>query len=596
MRGLAGQHGEVLAGEQQRRGARRVGDRLGPGHGGLEGVAGAPDLEVGDEAQAGRVLHGLVRGPVLAEADGIVGQDVDHPLLHERRHADGVAAVVAEGEERPAVGDEPAVEGHPVHDGRHPELADPVVDVPPAGLAGPHRAGAGEVGEVGAGEVGAAAEELRHPGAEERQHLLRGLAAGDGARRLHGGGQRVRAEAGEVGREGAAHAALELRREGGMGRAVGLEARLPLLLRRGAAGAGVPLGADGIRDLEGRVAPAERLAGGADLVGAERLAVGLGRAGAPGRTLADGGATDDERGGVAPLPCLREGAAHRGRVVPVHRPEHAPPVGAEALGGVVGEPAVDGAVDGDAVVVVQRDELAELPGAGQRAGLVADPLHEAAVAQEDVGAVVHDGVAGTVELIAEEPLGQGHAHGVGQPLAQRAGGGLDAGGEAVLRVARGLAVELAEALELLERQGVAAQVEQRVEQHGRVPVGEHEAVAVGPGRVGRVVAERPAPEGGGHLGHAHRGAGVAGVGRLHGVHGQGAERVRHGIGEAVGRADHPVGGGGGHQTAPRARLRRSIRRQMNGVKMSCIASSILPPGTTIVLARDMNESWIMESR
>ena len=35
---------------------------------------------------------------------------------------------------------------------------------------------------------------------------------------------------------------------------------------------------------------------------------------------------------------------------------------------------------------------------------------------------------------------------------------------------------------------------------------------------------------------------------------------------------------------------------MKGVKISCIASSILPPGTTIVLARDMNESWIMFSR
>ena len=32
---------------------------------------------------------------------------------------------------------------------------------------------------------------------------------------------------------------------------------------------------------------------------------------------------------------------------------------------------------------------------------------------------------------------------------------------------------------------------------------------------------------------------------------------------------------------------------MKGVKINCIASSIFPPGTTIVLARDMNESLIM---
>ena len=42
-----------------------------------------------------------------------------------------------------------------------------------------------------------------------------------------------------------------------------------------------------------------------------------------------------------------------------------------------------------------------------------------------------------------------------------------------------------------------------------------------------------------------------------------------------------------HQSAPRARLRRSIMRQMKGVKISCIASSILPPGTTMMLGRDM---------
>ncbi len=30
--------------------------------------------------------------------------------------------------------------------------------------------------------------------------------------------------------------------------------------------------------------------------------------------------------------------------------------------------------------------------------------------------------------------------------------------------------------------------------------------------------------------------------------------------------------------------------------MSCIASSILPPGTTMVLARLIHESWIMLSR
>ena len=41
---------------------------------------------------------------------------------------------------------------------------------------------------------------------------------------------------------------------------------------------------------------------------------------------------------------------------------------------------------------------------------------------------------------------------------------------------------------------------------------------------------------------------------------------------------------------------RSIMRQTKGVKMSCIANSILPPGTTMVLARLIHESLIMFSR
>jgi hypothetical protein len=38
-------------------------------------------------AQRGQVLHRLVGRPVLAEADGIVGEDVDHPLAHQRGEA-----------------------------------------------------------------------------------------------------------------------------------------------------------------------------------------------------------------------------------------------------------------------------------------------------------------------------------------------------------------------------------------------------------------------------------------------------------------------------------------------------------------------------
>lgn len=43
-------------------------------------------------------------------------------------------------------------------------------------------------------------------------------------------------------------------------------------------------------------------------------------------------------------------------------------------------------------------------------------------------------------------------------------------------------------------------------------------------------------------------------------------------------------------------LRLAIRSLISGVRINCMAKSILPPGTTMVLRRDMNESLIIDSR
>ena len=127
-------------------------------------------------------------------------------------------------------------------------------------------------------------------------------------------------------------------------------------------------------------------------------------------------------------------------VMAVDRADHVPAVGGKALRGVVDEPGLDLAVDRNAVVVVQRDQLVQLPGAGQRSGLVADAFHQAAVAHEDVGVVVDDRVAFAVELLGQQLFSQRHADRIGQALAERAGGGFDAGRHIHFRVAGGLAV------------------------------------------------------------------------------------------------------------------------------------------------------------
>ena len=69
------------------------------------------------------------------------------------------------------------------------------------------------------------------------------------------------------------------------------------------------------------------------------------------------------------------------------------------------------------------------------------------------------------------------------------------------------------------------QVQQRIQQHRGVPHRQHKAVAVRPIRVFGVVTQEAAPQRVAHRCQAHGRAGVAGVGLLHGVHGQGTNGV-----------------------------------------------------------------------
>ena len=107
---------------------------------------------------------------------------------------------------------------------------------------------------------------------------------------------------------------------------------------------------------------------------------------------------------------------------------------------------------------------------GERGRLARHAFHQVAVAGEAPGPVVHDGVARAVEPVRQEPLGDRHAHGVADALAQRAGGRLR-------RPACGPARDgpascephWRNCLSVVQREVVSGQVEQRVEQHGCVP-------------------------------------------------------------------------------------------------------------------------------
>ncbi len=91
---------------------------------------------------------------------------------------------------------------------------------------------------------------------------------------------------------------------------------------------------------------------------------------------------------------------------------------------------------------------------GERDGFLADAFHQVAVGNEHVGRVIDDVAA---EHGGEVPLGDRHADRIGETLAERAGGGFDAGRVAVLRMAGGERAELAEALDLVDRHRLVAE-------------------------------------------------------------------------------------------------------------------------------------------
>src|SRR3954454_23410968 len=92
------------------------------------------------------------------------------------------------------------------------------------------------------------------------------------------------------------------------------------------------------------------------------------------------------------------------------------------------------------------------------------------------------------EALREHALAERHADRRRDALAERPGGGLDAGRVAVLGVAGAGGPELAEVLDVVERDAVPGEVQDRVEEHRRVARREDEAVAGGPVRVLRRMA------------------------------------------------------------------------------------------------------------
>ena len=173
-----------------------------------------------------------MRRAVLADRDRVVAEDPDGVELHQRREPDRRAHVVGEDEERRAERlDDPAVQREAVDRGAHAVLAHAPGDVA-AGVLGRERLVALELGEGRVDEVGGAADHRRHERARTtaspapaalRVEILPVLGVEDLER------------VGEAGLRLAGPRVVPLGGELGVRGRPGVEARLPLGLRRGAA-------------------------------------------------------------------------------------------------------------------------------------------------------------------------------------------------------------------------------------------------------------------------------------------------------------------------------------------------------------------------
>ena len=176
--------------------------------------------------------------------------------------------------------------------------------------------------------------------------------------------------------------------------------------------------------------------------------------------------------------------------------------------------------------------------AGERRRFRADAFHQAAVAADRVDVVVEDREVGLVVARREPLLRDRHADARRDALAQRSRRRLHARHEVVFGMTRRVAADLAEVRmsssvtdgwPRTSYSGLTAltpvRCRQRPQQHRRVAVGQHEAIAVGPDRIGGIEAHHAIPQHVGHRRERHRRAGMPGVRRLHRVDRQRADRV-----------------------------------------------------------------------
>ena len=149
-----------------------------------------------------------------------------------------------------------------------------------------------------------------------------------------------------------------------------------------------------------------------------------------------------------------------------------------------------------------------------------DALHQAAVTNKTPGAVIDNPVTFFVEASGHELFCNRHTYGIGETLTQRPGGGFNTRGITVFGMSGRLAMQLTEVFDVVYGQVKTSEVQQRINQHRAVPIGEHEAIPVCPIRISGIVFQIPGPQDFSDVCHPHGGARVSCISFLNSIHGE----------------------------------------------------------------------------
>ena len=195
-----------------------------------------------------------------------------------------------------------------------------------------------------------------------------------------------------------------------------------------------------------------------DLFDAERIAV-RGR----GALLVRAAVADDrvhanQRRAIRLSDSIFDGFRQRLEIVRVGDILRVPFVRVEAFDHVLVEAEFGVPVDRHVVVVVEKNDVAQADVAGYRRRLAGDAFHQIAVAADAEDAMIEQARIVALEVRLEMLRRHRHADGVADALAERAGGSLDAGRQAVLGMAGRSAAELTKLLDVVEAEVVAGEI------------------------------------------------------------------------------------------------------------------------------------------